>query len=233
MLPSGSEERTPLAATGSGAIPKFGTRVSTATGAWFTGAVAVTVAAAEPVAPRLSVTMTRTVQVPAANVCVAVAPACGPTTVPSPKSNRYEAMVPSASDEADAFAVTLSGAGPLEGETVSRATGAWFAGVDAVTVASAEPVAPWLSVTVTRTVHVPAANVWVAVASACGPMMVPSLKSNRYEAMVPSVSEEAEALAVTLSGAVPLEGVTVSRATGGWLPAAVTVTVAAAVPVAP
>src|ERR1041385_5186957 len=131
-LPSGSDERTPLATTGSGAIPVFGATVSTATGAWFADcAVAVTVAAAEPVAPWLSVTVTRTVQVPAANVCVAVEPDCGPTTVPSPKSKRYEAMLPSASDEAEAFAVTPRGAAPLEGVTVSRATGGWFALDDA------------------------------------------------------------------------------------------------------
>src|SRR6266536_2239847 len=50
--------------------------------------------------------------------------------------------------------------------------------------------------------------------------------------MVPSGSEEPEALAVTESGAVPEDGVTVRLATGGWL-AAVTVTVLEAVPVAP
>src|ERR1044072_7029644 len=233
-------------------MPLLGRTVNTPTGAGL-GAVTVTTAEAEPVAPWLSVTVSRTVQVPAANVCVAVAEACGPTTVPSPKFNLYVATDPSASEEAVALAVTVSGAVPEDGDTVSRATGAWL-GDAAVTNAEAEPVAPWLSVTVSRTVHVPAANVCVAVAEACGPTpaaspkanlyagvavaeawgrtTVPSPKSNLYEAIEPSASEEAEPLAVTVSGAVPEDGDTESRATGAWLDA-VTVTTAEAEPVAP
>ncbi len=88
----------------------------------------MTVAVAAPVAPWSSVTVTCTVQVPAAKTCVALAAACGPRTMPSPKSNRYERMLPSASDDAEASAETLSGAVPLEGVTVSRAVGGWFAG---------------------------------------------------------------------------------------------------------
>src|ERR1051325_3296272 len=107
----------------------------------------------------------------------AVAEVGGPTTVPSPKSNLYEAIDPSASEEAEPLAVTVSGAVPDEGDTESRATGAWLGAVT-VTTAEAEPVAPWLSVTVSRTVQVPAANVCVAVAEACGPTTVPSPKSN-------------------------------------------------------
>src|ERR1051325_794556 len=229
-----SNNPAPRAVTGSGAMPLLGRTVNTATGAWL-GAVTVTTAEAEPVAPWLSVTVSRTVQVPAANVCVAVAEACGATPAPSPKSNLYEAIVPSASDDADPLAVTASGAVPDEGDTVSRATGGWFVvGADAVTTAEAVPVAPWLSVTVSRPVQVPAANVCVAVAPACGPTTVPSPKSNLYEAIVPSASEEAEPLAVTVSGAVPEDGDTVSRATGGWfVVGADAVTTAEAVPVAP
>src|ERR1043165_7570349 len=115
-------------------MPLLGRTVNTATGAWL-GAVTVTTAEAEPVAPWLSVTVSRTVQVPAANVCVAVAEACGPTTVPSPKSNRYEAIEPSASEDAEPLAVTVSGAVPEDGETVSRATGGRWA---AAGVATAE-----------------------------------------------------------------------------------------------
>src|SRR5947208_3370750 len=163
--------------TASGAVPLDGVTVSRATGGWL-GAVAVTTADAVPVAPLSSVAVSRTVQVPAANVCVAVAPACGPTTVPSLKSNLYDAIVPSASDEVEASAVTASGAVPLEGVTVSRATGGWLGAV-AVTTADAVPVAPLSSVTVSCTVQVPAANVCCAVAAACGPTTVPSPKSNR------------------------------------------------------
>src|ERR1051326_8985214 len=217
MEPSGSDDPSPLAVTSSGAMPVDGRIVRCATGAWLEGgADTVTTAEAVPVAPWLSVS--RTVQVPAANVCVAVAPDCGPTTVPSPKSNLYEVIVPSASEEAEPFAVTASGAVPDEGVTVSRATGGWFAVVPlAVTTAEAVPVAPLSSVTVSRTVQVPAANVCCAVAAVCGPTTVPSPKSNCDAAPWPSASEAAEPSAVTVSGAVPDEGDPVSRATGGWL----------------
>src|SRR5438874_2433246 len=88
---AGADEPSPLAVTRSGAMPVEGSSVSRATGAWLDGgAVAVTTADAVPVAPLSSVTVSRTVQVPAANVWVAVAAVCGPTTVPSPKSNRYD-----------------------------------------------------------------------------------------------------------------------------------------------
>ena len=51
------------------------------------GALTTTRALAEFVRPPLSVTVTRAVQVPAAYVCGAVGPGCGPAPVPSPKSN--------------------------------------------------------------------------------------------------------------------------------------------------
>src|ERR1051326_6516777 len=155
-------------------------------------------------------------------MCAVVASTSGPATVPSPKSNRYDAIEPSGSNDPAPLAVTGSGAMPPLRRTVNTATGAWLGAVT-VTTAEAEPVAPWLSVTVSRTVQVPAANVCVAGAEACGPAAVPSPKSNLYEAIDPSASEEAEPLAVTVSGAVPDEGDTESRATGAWL-GAVTVT---------
>ena len=69
---------------------------------------------------------------------------------PSPKSQAYEAIVPSASAEAEPFAVTETGAWPLDGVSVKLAVGAWLAAI--VTVRVVEPVAPWLSVTVRVTV---------------------------------------------------------------------------------
>ena len=53
----------------------------------------------------------------------AFAPGCGPTLVPSPKSNRYEAIDPSGSRDPDPSATTASGAPPLAGVTVNDATG--------------------------------------------------------------------------------------------------------------
>src|SRR4051794_25172051 len=47
----------------------------------------------------------------------------------------------------------------------------------------------------------------------------PSPKSHEYDAIVPSGSEEPAALNPTSSGALPLSGVAVIRATGNWLPA--------------
>src|SRR6266849_3155692 len=83
----------------------------------------MTAAEAAPVPPRLSVTSTMAVQFPSAYVCVAVEDDCGPTIVPSPKSNRYEATLPSGSLDAEASAVTLSGALPVDGKITSDAAG--------------------------------------------------------------------------------------------------------------
>ncbi len=59
-------------------------------------------------------------------MCAAVALGCGPTArVPSPKSNWYKEMGEvSASVEPEASAVTVSGAGPVDGTTEILATGA-------------------------------------------------------------------------------------------------------------
>src|SRR5438045_5268833 len=108
-----------------------------------------------------------------------VTPDRGPTTVPSPKSNRYDTMRPSGSEDAPARAVTASGAVPIDGVTVSRATGGRLApGEVAMTTPEAEPVPPLSSVTNKVTVQVPAANVCRPLGSLWGPITVPSPKSN-------------------------------------------------------
>src|SRR6185503_20579405 len=131
---------------------------------------------------------------PAAYVWFATEEDCGPALVPSPNSNRYDTTLPSASDDAEASRRTASGAVPDEGDAVSLATGAWLPGVDdTVTLAEAVAVAPWLSVTVTLAVHDPAAYVWFATEEDCGPTLVPSPNSNRYDTTLPSASDDAEA----------------------------------------
>ena len=86
-MPSGSEEPEASALTPSGAVPVDGVTVSAAVGGRFRCATA-TATDFVAVAPPESVTSTLAVQFPAAYVCVAVVPGCGPTTVPSPKSKR-------------------------------------------------------------------------------------------------------------------------------------------------
>ena len=87
---------------------------------------------------------------------IAVGSACGPTAVPSPKSNRYDAIDPLGSEEPAALATTASGASPVDGVTTNFATGGRFK-CDTVTTTDAEPVAPPLSVTTSVQVHTPAA----------------------------------------------------------------------------
>src|SRR5205823_3709079 len=102
----------------------------------------------------------------------------GPTTVPSPKSNRYDVIVPSGSEEAEALAVTWSGAVPEDGVTVRRATGGWLLVPLAATTAEVPGAAP-VSVTVTLQVHCPARRSSDLVELDWGPTTVPSPKSNR------------------------------------------------------
>jgi hypothetical protein len=85
-------------------------------------------------------------------VWVALEPACGPTTTPSPKSKRYDAIgVESVSVDADASAVTFRGAFPEVGDTDSLAAGGLSLGLT-VTWAVAVDDCPAVSVTVTVTV---------------------------------------------------------------------------------
>src|SRR2546428_743788 len=81
-------------------------------------------------------------------------------------------------------------------------------------------------VTMSFTGQDPTAKVWPAVAPAWGPAVVPSPKSKKYDATVPSASVEAAPLAVTASGPGPVAGVSASFATGGALASATTLTAA-------
>ena len=70
-------------------------------GPYMIGSTTVTGCVTEAVAPRLSVTVSLTLYVPAASYsCDAVAPV---PLLPSPKSHAYSTMSPSASDESDAY----------------------------------------------------------------------------------------------------------------------------------
>src|SRR5215471_14204391 len=80
-------------------------------------------------APAVSVTVASSFHVPAAYRWLAFAEACGPTTNPSPKSNRYVSGAPSGSVEPEALAVTGSGSFPDFGVTASTAVGGRFAAV--------------------------------------------------------------------------------------------------------
>src|SRR5437773_574052 len=116
----------------------------------------VTVADCMAVAPALSVTCTLAVHVPAAYVWVAVACDCGPMTVASPKSNRYDAIEPSGSEEPGRSSDLAPASAQQGGSTSSAALGGWSRGAT-VTVADCVAVAPALSVTCTLAVHVPPA----------------------------------------------------------------------------
>src|SRR5205814_3401822 len=119
-----------------------------------------------------------------------------------------ETICPSESPEPEALSAIVSGALPCVGVAVSAAIGREFTGT--VTVAGLAP--PLWSMTETVAVQLPAAYVWVAAGPACGPTIVPSPKSNRNDAAVPSGPTEPKALAVTARGATPDAGVIVSCA---------------------
>ena len=76
------------------------------------------------------------------------------TVVPSPKSKAYESACPCGSLDADASAVTVTGAVPLDGLTVSAAVGGWVGGggAETVTVFWSVAVSPDAFATVTVTV---------------------------------------------------------------------------------
>src|SRR5262245_57001138 len=104
-----------------------------------------TLSDAVPLRPCESVTSTFTTQCPAPNVWLAVGAPCGPTRVPSPKSNAYDTTPALWPLEPEASARTASGAEPERGLTSSFVVGAWFAGgaeTVAATVTVAEAVAP-------------------------------------------------------------------------------------------
>src|SRR5947209_1745028 len=102
--------------------------------------------------------------------------ACGPTVVlPSPKSNVNVAIGLVPATDVDASAVTVSGAGPVDGVTARYADG----GTVTLTTADVDPVTPAASVIVTVTVNPPVlVYTWLAAELDCGPVTVPSPKSN-------------------------------------------------------
>ena len=141
-------EEDPLAFTVRGVAPRPVDTVKAAVG----GVTAVTWAVVDACDAVLSFTVTVTVKVPGElYVWPAVAPACGPTIVPSPKLKVYVAM-PMGSVDAEASAATTSGVAPNVGETCSFATGA-----PTVTCAVADDIYPAVSVTVTLTTKAPPA----------------------------------------------------------------------------
>src|SRR5436309_14969757 len=119
--------------------------------------------------------------------------------------------VESVSVDVDASAVTASGDTPEVGLAVRRAVGGWS---PTVTRAVDVEAFPAVSLTVTVNVYVPAAPyVCPAVAVDCGGDVdvVPSPQSQAYVAIgVASPSVDADASAVTASGAVPELGLTVT-----------------------
>src|SRR5881275_471213 len=117
--------------------------------------------------------------------------------------------VESVSVDVDASAVTASGDTPEVGLAVRRAVGGWS---PTVTRAVDVEAFPAVSLTVTVSVNVPAAPyVCPAVAVDCVGDVVPSPQSQAYVAIgVASPSVDADASAVTASGAVPELGLTVT-----------------------
>jgi hypothetical protein len=65
--------------------------------------------------------------------------------------------VPSGSEQPAAFAVTVSGANPADGVTISAATGGWFGRGATVITSDVLVLAPASSVTHTLAVQVPSA----------------------------------------------------------------------------
>src|SRR4051812_41715733 len=135
----------------------------------------------------------------------------GPATAaePSPKSMMEAVIVPSGSVLAEVSAVTVTGAVPEPGVTVSAAPGEAFTLM--VWVAEALPSAS--SVTVAVTVYVFAVVYWW-VAIGPGSAELPSPKSMLEDAIGPVLAVLAEISAVTVTGAVPESGETVRTALG-------------------
>src|SRR5262245_39035852 len=153
-------------------------------------------------------------------MCDAVGPVCGPTTVPSPKSKRYEAIVPSASLEPDAFAATASGSFPVPGLATRTAAGGWLNGRTETAVV-ADPESAFAAVNVMVNVPVsPAVGVQCSVpivspAPATNPAWFPA---GRFERSAPSAIESpsaSEAVTVIVSGIAATELVAAGAITDG------------------
>src|SRR4030065_264222 len=113
-----------------------------------------------------------------------------PASDPSPQFQAYDAIVPSASVDADASTLTTS----QLTDVVKLATG----GIAGLTETDfvVEPVNASLSVTVRVIVYVPPdAYVWVAVTPL--PASDPSPQFQEYDTIVPSVSYDVDASTLT------------------------------------
>ena len=89
----------------------------------------------------------------------------------------------------DPSKVTIRGVGPSVADGVILAVGGWFSSDCPVTIIGVEvvSVAPWLSVTVSDALNVPA-NVYWCEAEEPVAVWLPSPKFQRYELIAPSAS---------------------------------------------
>src|SRR5438093_1914402 len=157
--------------------------------------------------PRLSTTVSATPKLPfLAYPCDAWTPL---PRDPSPKSHENEAIVPSGSVEADPSNVTLTPMKIVPGENWKAARG----GALTVTWWVAFDERLWLSTTVRIAVYTP------GFAYACVSMTplpaVESPNSQVYETIVPSGSNDADALNVTGEPGFVGDGLATKSATGG------------------
>jgi hypothetical protein len=211
--PSGSADPTELNDTTNGAFPVVGVPPATATGGWFASTDTDTVAVFT--APPSSVTVNDATKLPSdPYVCDGFACVDVP---PSPNSHAYDTTVPSGSDDPAELNDTTNGAIPDDGDAPATATGGTFTCGSTVTDVDATPVAPALSVTVNVAVNVPL-ETYVCDGAGNVSTGLPSPKSHEYPTIVPSLSDEPAELNTTDNGAVPLDGVTPTTATGATFP---------------
>jgi hypothetical protein len=107
----------------------------------------------------------------------------------------------------------------VESGAVMVGTGGWFPAAETVIVTGELVVdAPWLSVTLSTALYVPAA-VYVndGFATVESPNVPSPFRSHEYEIVSPtSGSADADPSKFTVNGAVPEVGVPVATAVGGW-----------------
>src|SRR3954465_4820842 len=131
-------------------------------------------------------------------------------------------MVPSASVDVD-LKFTVAPAIGLAGEGVPMAA---FGGALMRTASVAVLVRPRSSVTCSATVNVPAmVNVFLADFAVASPKVPLLSRSHDCAVIVPSASEDVDELNVAACPTVGTAGVTLMRATGGWLATTLTVLV--------
>src|SRR2546426_292563 len=139
--------------------------------------------------------------------CVATTPL---PPVESPKSHVYATTLPSGSREADASNVTLAPTTAGFGVAVKDAIG----GARTAMCRYAVAVNDSLSVSVRVALNVPKVRYVWATVTPLPPVESP--KSQAYETMFPSGSEEPEASNATGEPTITGFGVAVKDATGGW-----------------